>query len=101
MIDQIWSPEILCVSSLPVSLMEIEYRVTEKRWIYDFLLHKPTGKTFSAQGRITPKKQSDPAQIQTHTELLCISLLPANTNQKWVPLRAMKTFIRKKIAHTT
>ena len=24
-----------------------------------------------------------------------------NNNQKWVPLRAMKTFIRKKMGHTT
>ena len=24
-----------------------------------------------------------------------------NKNQKWVPLRAMKTFIRKKMGHTT
>ena len=26
---------------------------------------------------------------------------PANKNQKWDPLRAMKTFIRRKIGHTT
>ena len=25
----------------------------------------------------------------------------ANKNQKWVPLRAMKTFIRTKMGHTT
>ena len=25
----------------------------------------------------------------------------SNKNQKWVPLRAMKTFIRKKMGHTT
>ena len=47
--------EILCQSSLPVSLMVIEFRVTEKRWIHHFLHYKSMGKKFSTQGRITPK----------------------------------------------
>ena len=29
------------------------------------------------------------------------SALPSSKNQKWDPLRAMKTFIRKKVGHTT
>ena len=36
--------EILCLSSLPVSLMETEFRVTEKRWIHHFLQYKLMGK---------------------------------------------------------
>ena len=35
--------EILCQSLLPVSLMEIEFRVTKKRWIHHFLHYKPMG----------------------------------------------------------
>ena len=29
------------------------------------------------------------------------ALLVLNKNQKWDPLRAMKTFIRRKVGHTT
>ena len=36
--------EILCLSSLPVSLMAIEFRVIEKRWIHHFLQCKSMGK---------------------------------------------------------
>ena len=36
--------EILCLFSLPVSLMEIEFRVIEKRWIHHFLHYKSMGK---------------------------------------------------------
>ena len=48
MIDQISGPnsnlfEILCLSSLPVSMMETEFRVTEKRWIHHFLDYKSMG----------------------------------------------------------
>ena len=51
--------EVLCLSSLPVCLMEIEFRVTEKRWTRHFLQYNSMGGwgggEFSAQGRITPK----------------------------------------------
>ena len=40
--------EILCQSSLPVSLMEIEFRVTEKRWIHHIPHYKSMGKKKSA-----------------------------------------------------
>ena len=34
--------------------------------------------------------------------MIVITMLDwTNKKQKWVPLRAMKTFIRKKIGHTT
>ena len=36
--------ESLCLSSLPVSLLEIEFRVTEKRRLYHFLHYKYMGK---------------------------------------------------------
>ena len=72
--------KILCLSSLPVSLMEIEFGVTDKRWIHPFFSsNKSMGKKISTHGRITPKWiKSDLAQIQTHSELLCLSLLPAS-----------------------
>ena len=34
-------------------------------------------------------------------EYVDLSVLFVNKNKKWVPLRAIKTFIRKKMGHTT
>ena len=47
MTGQIWpnsnSSEILCLSSLPVSLMKTEFILTEKRWRHHFPLSKSMG----------------------------------------------------------
>ena len=47
--------EILCLSSLPVSLMEIGVIVMEKKCRHHFLHYKSMGKKFRAQKRISPK----------------------------------------------
>ena len=36
-----------------------------------------------------------------HTAQHQLQSVKANKNKKWVPLRAMKTFVRKKMGHTT
>ena len=45
-----------------------------------------------AELQILKKSENGPCQF-VH--------LSVNKNKKWVPLRAMKTFIRKKMGHTT
>ena len=63
MIDQIWPnsnlSEILCLSSLPVSLMATEFRVTEKRWIHHFLQYKSVGER-NQRSRANNSKVNNP-----------------------------------------
>ena len=75
--------EILCLFSLPVSLMETEFRLSEKRWIHHFLHYKSMGKRFSAQGQITPKWTIRSGTNLNSFELLCLSSLPASLTNIW------------------
>ena len=62
-------------------LMEIEFRVTEKRWVHHFLHHKSMGKKVSTQGRKTAKWIILSGPNSNSFELLsclCLSLLPAS-----------------------
>ena len=45
--------EILCPSSLPVSLVKTEFRVTEKSWIHLFLHYKSMGKMHRSRANKT------------------------------------------------
>ena len=51
--------ENLCLSSLLVSFMETEFRVTEKRWIHHFLHYKSMGKKIQCL-RANNSKVSNP-----------------------------------------
>ena len=63
-----------CPSLLPVSLMKIEFIISEKKWIHHFLWEK----NFRAQGRITPKWIIRSSPNLNSFELLCLSSLPAS-----------------------
>ena len=57
------SSEISCMSSLPVSLMKTEFKVTKKRRIHHFPHSKSMG---TLKGEWLRSEKSDPAQIRTH-----------------------------------
>ena len=59
--------ETLCLSSLPVSLMAIEFRVTEKRWIHHFLQYKSVEKK-NQHSRANNSKVNNP--IRPDIELI-------------------------------
>ena len=61
------SLELLCLSSLPVSLTKIQWKVTKKSWIHH---------CFTAQGHITPKWLIRYDQNLNSSEILCLSSLP-------------------------
>ena len=85
---------ISCLSLLPVSLMKIEFIVTEKKWRHHFLHYKSMGKNLRAQGQITPKWIIRSGPNSNLFELLCLSSLPASltkiqskvTEKSWRPL---------------
>ena len=78
---------ISCLSLLSVSLMKLEFIVTEKKWRHHFLHYKSMGKNFCTQGQITPKWTIRSGPNSNSFELLCLSSLPASltrSNQKWL-----------------
>ena len=70
--------KISCLSFLPVSLMKIEFTVTEKKWRHHFLHYKSMGKNFRAQEQITPKWIIRSGPNSNLFELLCLASLPAS-----------------------
>ena len=70
----------ICLSLLhvPVSLMKIEFKVTDKKWRHYFLHFKSIGKKFRAQERITPKWIIWSCPNSNSFELLCLSSSPAS-----------------------
>ena len=70
--------ETLCLSSLPVSLMETEFRVIKKYGYIIFSIIGLWGKKISAQGQITPKWIIWSSPNLNSIELLCLSSLPAS-----------------------
>ena len=67
-----------CLSLLPVSLMKIEFRVTDKKWRQYCHHYKSYGKKIRAQGRITPKWIIRSNPNSNSFKLLCLSSLFAN-----------------------
>ena len=63
--------QISCLLLLPVSLMKIEFILTEKKWRHRFL-HYKYEKNFHAHGQITLKKmiRSDPKSNSFFTPVL-------------------------------
>ena len=66
------------ISLLPVSLMMIEFIVTEKKWRHHFLHYKSMGKNFHTQGRITAKWKIRSGPNSNLFELLRLSSWPAS-----------------------
>ena len=71
---------ISCLSLLPVSLIKIEFIVTEKKWRHHFLHYKSMEKFLHSRA-VTPKwiNWSGPNSISF--DLLCLSLLPASSTK--------------------
>ena len=72
----LWS-EILCLAWLPASLTKIRSKMNELAWRHHFPIISQWD-FLNAQGHLIPKGMLRPDRNSDSSEILCLSLLPAN-----------------------
>ena len=72
------SPKLSCMSSLPARMRMINSKMKERECSQDFSHYKSMGIFPDAQGQLTPQSFVRSGQISNSSEMLWMSLLPAN-----------------------